>query len=256
MAHPSMDPLGAFAELGHIKFSETSFDDVFERITDLARRTLPGADEASITHVLQRRPGTAASTGELARRLDEAQYEQLSGPCLEAAAQDAVVSIVDTGADDRWPGWAAMASSAGIGSALSVGLPIRGAVGGALNLYSRRTGGFDDDAIDLARTFVGYAAVALANAHLYDTTVTLAEQLRQAMEHRAVIEQAKGIVMSERRCTAEEAFVILTKISQDSNRKLRDIASALVARTTDGRSTAPRRTTRQETRPPGCGEIR
>jgi AmiR/NasT family two-component response regulator len=49
------------------------------------------------------------------------------------------------------------------------------------------------------------------------------------MESRAVIEQAKGIIMGERRCGPDEAFQILTKLSQDTNRKLRDVAAALVA---------------------------
>jgi len=49
------------------------------------------------------------------------------------------------------------------------------------------------------------------------------------MDSRAVIEQAKGIIMADRRCTADEAFAILAKVSQDSNRKLRDVAAALVA---------------------------
>jgi AmiR/NasT family two-component response regulator len=48
------------------------------------------------------------------------------------------------------------------------------------------------------------------------------------MENRAVIEQAKGIIMGQRRCTPDQAFAVLTKLSQDSNRKLRDVASALV----------------------------
>jgi AmiR/NasT family two-component response regulator len=71
--------------------------------------------------------------------------------------------------------------------------------------------------------------VALANAHLYDTTATLAQQMRATLESRAIIEQAKGIIMGQRRCTAEEAFALLSKVSQDSNCKLRDVASALVA---------------------------
>ena len=238
-----MEPLQAFAELGRIKFSETDFAGVCERIIDLARRTLPGADEASVTHLLQRRPGTPAATSDLARRLDEVQYERLSGPCLAAADGNIVVSVTDTTADRRWPEWAGTAAAAGIRSGLSLGLPIRGAASGSLNLYGRVPGAFSDDVTALARTFAGNAAVALANTDLYETTVTLAEQLQQAMEHRAVIEQAKGILMSERRCTAEEAFAILTRISQDSNRKLRDVAAALVARAVSGpvRPPPPRR---------------
>jgi len=84
------------------------------------------------------------------------------------------------------------------------------------------------------QTFAGYAAVALANAHLYDTTANLAQQMQAAMDSRAVIEQAKGIIMGDRRCTADEAFAILTRLSQDSNRKLRDIAAALVDRAAEG----------------------
>jgi len=244
MAQEPMAPLRAFAELGRIKFSETTLVGVFERVTELAQRSLPGADEVSITLVRQRRPGTPAATSELARRLDEAQYERLSGPCLQAATEEDTVTVVDTGAETRWPEWAVVASSAGIGSSLSVGLPIREAVQGALNVYSRSSGAFPDHVISLAQAFAGYAAVALANADLYDTTATLADQLRQAMEHRAVIEQAKGIIMSERRCSPEEAFALLTKASQDSNRKLREVASALVSRTAgshSGRSGGPAR---------------
>ena len=72
----------------------------------------------------------------------------------------------------------------------------------------------------------------MANAHLYDTTASLAHHMQAAMESRAVIEQAKGIVMADRRCTADEAFAILAKVSQDTNRKLRDVATALVDRAT------------------------
>jgi AmiR/NasT family two-component response regulator len=54
--------------------------------------------------------------------------------------------------------------------------------------------------------------------------------MQAAMRSRAVIEQAKGIIMSQRRCTADEAFEILSKISQETNRKVRDVAAALVTR--------------------------
>ncbi|MDW5328880.1 GAF and ANTAR domain-containing protein [Plantactinospora sp. KLBMP9567] len=118
----------------------------------------------------------------------------------------------------RWPDWAARARTEGVSSSLSIGLPVQEKVVGALNIYGRKPDAFDDDAITLAQTFAGYAAVAPANAHLFDSTATLAQQLETAMRSRAVIEQAKGIIMAERRCTSDEAFAILAKVSQDSNR--------------------------------------
>jgi AmiR/NasT family two-component response regulator len=103
-------------------------------------------------------------------------------------------------------------------------------IDGALNLYGVQDRAFDDRAVLLAETFAGYAAVALANANLYGVTAKLARQLQTAMASRAVIEQAKGIIMGNRRCTADEAFAVLIRISQDSNRKLRDVAATLVAK--------------------------
>ncbi|MBQ0991049.1 GAF and ANTAR domain-containing protein [Micromonospora sp. H61] len=223
-------PAVAFAELGRIKFTETDFSGVLSRVAGLATRTVPGADQVSVTLVGAGGAHTAAFTGELALALDEAQYEQGQGPCLVAAAANVTVHVVDMTAESRWPDWAGQAVAAGAHSSLSIGLPMHESVTGALNLYATRPDAFRAEAVTLAETFGDYAAVAMTNAHLYDTQVTLAQHMQAAMKSRAVIEQAKGIIMGERRCTADEAFTILAKISQNSNRKLRDVAAALVAR--------------------------
>jgi AmiR/NasT family two-component response regulator len=68
----------------------------------------------------------------------------------------------------------------------------------------------------------------LANATAYWSARAKAEQLEAALASRAVIEQAKGIIISTMRCTADEAFGILTKQSQQQNRKLREIATEIV----------------------------
>ncbi|MDI6104606.1 GAF and ANTAR domain-containing protein [Actinoplanes sp. NEAU-A12] len=227
LAEP-MDPNEAFAELGRVRLADVDINSLLKKIAQLAKRTIPGAGEVSVTLVNGGSARTAAFTGELAQKLDEAQYERGHGPCLEAAAATASLSVPDTRYEDRWPDWAATAHRAGAHSALSIGLPVHEKVAGALNVYATGTHAFDDDAITLAQTFAGFAAVALANAHLYETQATLAAHMQKAMENRAVIEQAKGIIMGARHCTAAEAFAILTKLSQDTNRKLRDVAAALV----------------------------
>jgi GAF domain-containing protein len=224
---PSAD---AFAELGRIKFNETTFSGLLTRITDLATRTIPGADQVSITLAGTGGAHTAAFTGELANALDEAQYRDDSGPCLTAAVQNVTVHVADMAAETRWPQWAGEAETAGAHSSLSIGLPMHEEVTGSLNVYATRRDAFTEDAVLLAQTFAGYAAVAMTNAHLYEKQVTLAQHMRTAMQSRAVIEQAKGVIMAERRCSTDEAFATLTKISQNSNRKLRDVAALLVAR--------------------------
>jgi GAF domain-containing protein len=129
--------------------------------------------------------------------------------------------------DSRWPGWADRAIDAGVHSAISVGLPLRESVSGALNVYAREPHAFDDDAVILAETFAGYAAVAMADAQLHDGPTTLAGSNRSVMDDRAVLEQAKGIIMAERRCTADEAFAVLAKLAEYSRREIHDIAAAL-----------------------------
>lgn len=59
------------------------------------------------------------------------------------------------------------------------------------------------------------------NVLLYQSRATLAEDMRRAMETRAVIEQAKGILVAQHHCTPEKAFELLTRLSRSTHRKLR-----------------------------------
>jgi GAF domain-containing protein len=231
MTDQPLEPTDAFAELGRIKLSDTDLDGVLLKVAELAKRTIPGVEEVSVTLLRGRDAHTAAFTGDLARTLDEWQYRAGGGPCMDAAATAATLSVPDLAGEERWPAYVPHALDAGVRSSLSVGLPVHENVAGALNLYATKTGTFDENAVVLAQTFSGYAAIALANAHLYDATASLAQHMQAAMEHRSVIEQAKGILMAEHHCSPDEAFTIMSKLSQDANRKLREIATALVTDT-------------------------
>ncbi len=229
MTNPqAMRPTDAFAELGRIRFSETDFAAALATVADLARRTLPGADDVSVTLLGAGGAHTAAFTGERALTVDEWQYQQGHGPCLAAAAANITVTVPDMAGDRRWPDWANRAVDAGVHSSISVGRPLHESVSGAFNVYATKPHSFDEDAVILAETFAGYAAVAMANAHRYDSATPLAHHTQAAMDSRAVIEQAKGIIMAERRCTADEAFTILAKVAQDTIRTVRDVAARLV----------------------------
>jgi GAF domain-containing protein len=224
----------AFDELARTSVAEQSTDSVLSRVAELAKATIPGVAEASVTLVAHDRAHTAAYTGELARDLDESQYAHGYGPCLDAAVGREVMVIADTRNEPRWAGYVQVCVERGALSSLSVPVPVEPTVHGALNLYAVEAHAFDEHATDLARTFASYAAVAAGNVHLYETTRQRAENLDIAMRHRAVIEQAKGILMSQRRCDASEAFNLLAAASQRSNRKLREIATAIVEGVTYG----------------------
>ncbi len=233
-AHP-LDPQDAFAQLGRLTLADHSLETVMATVARLTKRVVPGADEVSVTFLDGDCPTTVASTGPLAQDLDERQYEHGHGPGLDGTLGGAVVYIADVATETRWPDWTPIALDRGVHRSLSVPVPVQREVSAALNIYSTSPASFDEDGRELAVTFAAYAGVALANMHLYEAQGRVAEQLQTAMQSRAVIEQAKGILMASRRCSAEEAFNRLVVLSQKSNRKLREVAEALVAAAVDGR---------------------
>jgi GAF domain-containing protein len=223
-----MKPTDAFAELGRIDFRETDVATALAKVADLARCSIPGADDVSITLVGAGGGHTAAFTGPRAVTVDEWQYQQGHGPCLAAAAANITVTVPDLAGESRWPDWVDGAMGAGVHSCVSIGLPLRDSVSGAFNVYALKPHAFDDEAVILAQTFAGYAAVAMANACLYAGPATPVDHLAAAMDSRAVIEQAKGVIMAERHCTADEAFAILAKVSEYSHQEIHDVAMALI----------------------------
>jgi GAF domain-containing protein len=224
-----MESADAFAELGRINFRETTFDAVLARIAGLTRRTVPGAAAVSVTLVGGGGAHTATCTGEQASALDQWQYAHGHGPCLAAAAANITVPVTDMAGECRWPDWAEQAIGVGVHSAVSVGVPLYESVTGALNIYATEPGAFDDDAVILAQTFAGYLAVAMANTGLYADGAGLARHMRDAMGNRAVIEQAKGVIMADRHCAPEEASAILARISEYTGRDAVDVATELVS---------------------------
>lgn len=225
--HP-VEPQQAFKDLARLDLAELSLGEVLARVAALAKSTVPGADEVSVTLVEGESARSVAFTGKLAVQLDERQYVRGFGPCIHAAISGAVITIPDTEVDDRYRDFGRVAARAGMRSVLSVGMPVPQRVVGGLNVYAAAQDAFDPLAVELARAFADYGAVALVNAALIDSKTTLAAQLERAMDSRAVIEQAKGILMAGLHCDADEAFAELVRRSQHSNRKLNLIAADLV----------------------------
>jgi GAF domain-containing protein len=208
------------------------------KISLIATETVPGCDMASVSMQRAGKPYTPAFTDKVALLLDETQYKLGDGPCL-AAIRHRGLEHVSTASDDRWPDYSAAALERGVCATMSVPLGNDEAVVGALNLYSRTKPVFDTADRDVACAFGDQIGVAVATATVYAESFELAQQLQQAMESRAVIEQAKGILMAVQRCSADAAFNILVRASQNQNRKLRAIATEIVERhTASGGGTA------------------
>ncbi len=225
-------PREAIAELASIRLDEDDLDAVLLKVAQLAQRSLHGASDVSVTLIRDGQAFTAAYTSDRALRLDESQYQGEHGPCMDVAQSTGKMLVRDMSSEQRWAAFCTAAMAAGVASSLSLSLPIQEALVGALNIYGEQADAFSEADVELGVTFAAHAAVAVANAHLYDAASTLAENMKLAMESRAAIEQAKGIIMAREKVDAETAFAMLSAISQRTNLKLRDIALELIAKVT------------------------
>lgn len=218
----------AFDDLGRINLAEHSLESVLRMVTDVTARVLPGEPIVSLTVVQGGRPSTLATSGPLALQLDQEQYRLGAGPCLSAATTGRPSEISDTRADQQWPEFAALAAEAGCDSMLSHPLPVQEQVSGALNVYARELTAAAPSTRDLLGRLTAYAVVPVSNMYLYEAAVERAEHLQAALDSRAVIDQAKGILMERFRLTPDAAFQALTRVSMETNTKVRDVALRFV----------------------------
>ncbi len=218
--------------LSRLALAERELSDVLGEVSRLASEHVPGAESTSITLVRDDVATTAAHHGDMALAADELQYERGHGPCLDAGRAGVQLRIDDMRTETRWPDYTARVVDIGVRSSLSTPLPYQGHTIGALNIYSTRPGAFTaDGAAEAAREVAEAVAVAVANADAHARLGEHARNMELAMQSRAVIEQAKGVLMAQRRVDADGAFDLLREASQRYNRKLRDIAAGIVAST-------------------------
>ena len=228
----------ALKALARLSLRDRDLDDVLSEVTRIATSAVPGAGSTSITLIRGERGFTAAHDGQVALDADELQYDRGYGPCLDAGRTGLAMLVTDMRAEERWPDYAAAVVSKGVLGSMSMPLPFQGATIGALNVYAGKPYAFGEESVAVAEEVAAYVAVAVANAESFASATDLAHQMREAMTSRSVIDMAKGILMAQIRCTPDEAFTMLSHASQRSNRKLRDLARAIVE-TTSGQAGTP-----------------
>ncbi|EOD65157.1 ANTAR domain-containing protein with unknown sensor [Amycolatopsis vancoresmycina DSM 44592] len=225
-----------FETLTRTLLGDTTVADALRHIVDAAVHVVAGADLVSIT--LLAADGsffTPVETTPVANVLDQVQYRSGQGPCLSAALPSGPGYVIseDLRDDDRWPSFATAATGHGLRSIISTALQPAdggGVVGGALNLYSREPGGLDVADRHSALLLATHASLAIAHAQTAELAALERLNLRRAVSSRDVIGQAKGILMQRQGITAEAAFDLLRKTSQDLNVKLVDLAKTLADR--------------------------
>ena len=209
---------------------------VLDRVVFAARDIVPGADLVSVT--LRSPDGefhTPVETSQAASDLDQLQYRFGEGACVEAARPSgpAIAISDDLATDPRWPRFGPAAAAFGFRSLVSTALlpdARSPQLSGALNVYSRAPHGIAPADRDILLLLATHASLALATTSAVSRGDLKAEQLRQALDSRDAIGQAKGVLMARRGITAEQAFALLRRTSQEINVKLRELARIVTAR--------------------------
>ncbi len=226
-----------FARLTRTLLDADSVAGVLSRVAYAALDVVPGADLVSVT--LRSQDGrfhTPVSTEPMAVELDELQYAAGHGPCVDSARKSgpAYARSGDLAVEPAWPDFGPAAAVRGYRSVLSTALMPDAEpphLSGALNIYSHHHDAFaGDTAPDRALLLATHASLALAGTRAVARAELEHEHLRHALDTRDVIGQAKGILMHRRGLSADEAFDLLRRSSQELNVKLAELARTLTER--------------------------
>ncbi|MEU0532711.1 GAF and ANTAR domain-containing protein [Amycolatopsis tolypomycina] len=234
-AAPLFDEVtGALEALAAVLREEDDFRILLQHVCLQVRHAVPGVDEASVTLVTGEVPHTATATSAVVGELDGEQYRIGDGPCLEAMRGGKIVRTSVADALERWPGFAGAAREAGFGSFLAAPLVADEQFSGAVNCYGRQDDGFEEVEAQLLELYTAAVEAILRVYHRYLRARETSEHLRTALTSRAVIDQAKGMLMAIRQVDADDAFALLVEQSQRENVKLREVAERFVARVISG----------------------
>ena len=211
------------AEAARALQDETNTQTTMDVAVRLAVDNVRGCDAAAFS--LVKRGGrleTPAYTDEAALAGDLLQYELGEGPCVDAAWEERLVHSGDLSGDPRWPTWGPrVVRELGVHSMLCLQLFTHANTLGALNLYSRTPNAFDREDLDDGVALAAHVAIALSASQNRADLVT-------ALDSRTVIGQATGVLMERYGIDAAKAFALLSRVSSDSNTKIRDLARELV----------------------------
>lgn len=196
---------------------------VLATLSQVAVDRVPGTEWASITEGRRGKFRTVAQTDQAALAVDEIQYALGTGPCVDAIIKDVVFRADDLLTDDRWPEFGRLAAERHhVRSMLSFRLFLEDdeRIMG-LNLYATGTAAFDEDSETVGTLVATHGALVVTAAAAREQ----AAQLEQALVNSRRIGMAMGVLMATHKITQDQAFTLLRIVSQNTNRKLADIAT-------------------------------
>jgi transcriptional regulator with GAF, ATPase, and Fis domain len=173
-----------------------------------------------------------ASSSEAMRVVELFELQSEEGPCLDCfASGEAVLNQDLTAIDGRWPHFSPVAVEAGFQAAHALPMRLRGAVIGALNLFSRNHGVLSEENLVAGQALAAVATIAILQQRVLTEARVVNDQLNTALTSRIVIEQAKGVLAERSGLSMQAAFEAMRKYARDNNLRLADVAGHVVDKT-------------------------
>lgn len=169
-----------------------------------------------------------AASSEKTRLLELFQLQSEQGPCVECFHSGQPVSVADLTSAGRWPHFTEAAAEVGFVAVHAVPMRLRSEIIGALNFFDTRTGAMDLDGQRIGQALADVATIGLLQQRAIRQRDGVTEQLQTALNSRILIEQAKGVLAERRQVSVDEAFALLRGEARARNRRLSDLARAVV----------------------------
>jgi GAF domain-containing protein len=216
----------AFRQMSALIYAGADAGSIHQALVDAAQRLVEGCDRASLLVRTRDRFVTAASTDDIARRIDQIEIEVGEGPCVDAILDEAYQHDSDlTTSKTPWPRFTErIVAETPVRSAIGYRLLLDGDKVGALNLFSDTPGGLTSKSADVGAVIASFASVALMAIRAREEAATL----RHGLQSNREIGKAVGLLMAAHHISGQEAFELLRSTSQELNMKLAQVALQVI----------------------------
>lgn len=210
-----------------LSLASASESRAMHRLVELAARHVPGCSGATAVLWQEDEPAVSSASHPDLSELAEVQLASRRGPAIEARAEGKQVSCPDTLSEDRWPEYTSRALSMGVRSSLTL-VHTSGQLGLTMTMYATRPNVLDASRAPVAELLIAFGSAVMRNTSSYDAAQRTVRQLSEGADSRAVVDQAKGILMVGLSCSADEALRRMREISQTSQIKVTEVARRIV----------------------------
>ena len=169
-----------------------------------------------------------AASSERTRLLELFQLQTDQGPCVDCFRTGQPVSVADLPSAGRWPRFTTAAAEVGFAAVHALPMRLRTEIIGALNLFDTNPGALDEGKLRIGQALADVATIGLLQQRAIRRRDIVTEQLQTALNSRILIEQAKGVLAERHNLDVAEAFTVLRSGARRHNRRLSDLAQAIV----------------------------